>query len=94
MLDLTNPKLRRALNLTLAELASEDWRKLLAIRKESLTQALGRAAAEAGLSGLLVRSAAVRRGVNVVVFPGVCRADRLSVVEGRKLDKLSGRTKI
>lgn len=37
---------------------------------------------------LLARSAAVRRGVNVIIFPGSCRADRLTVVGGGKLDKL------
>jgi hypothetical protein len=61
------------------ELAAEDWRKLLAAGKESFTQVLGRAVAEAGSSGLLARSAAVKRGINVVIFPGVCRADELTV---------------
>lgn len=93
VLDLTNPDIRRALDLTLTELAAEDWRKLLAAGKESFTQTLGRATAAAASSGLLVRSATVRRGVNVVIFPGVCAGDRLEVVEGRKLEKLGGRTK-
>ncbi len=94
VLDLTKPHLRRALDLTLAELGAEDWRKLQAAGKESLTQVLGRAAAETGASGLLARSAAVPRGVNVVIFPGVCRADRLTVVEGDKLDQLGVRRKV
>jgi RES domain-containing protein len=37
MLDLTNPDLRRELDVTLIELAAEDWRKLLAAGKESFT---------------------------------------------------------
>ncbi len=94
VLDLTHPGIRRALDLTLAELAAEDWRKLLAAGRESLTQVLGRAVADAGGSGLLARSAAVKRGVNVVVFPGVCAADHLEVVEGRKLEKLGVRTNV
>ena len=94
VLDLTNPDIRRALDITLAELAAEDWRKLQAAGKESLTQVLGRAVAESGGSGLLSRSAAVHRGVNVAVFPGVCRADRMAVVEGDKLDKLGVRKKV
>src|SRR5437870_7030165 len=68
VLDLTNPGLRRALDLTLKELGAEDWRKLLAARKESFTQALGRAVAAVRGSGLLARSAAVKRGVNVGDF--------------------------
>jgi RES domain-containing protein len=94
MLDLTNPGLRRTLDLTLKELGAEDWRKLLAAGKESFTQAFGRAVTAAGGSGLLARSAAVRRGVNVVIFPGVCAADHLEVVEGRKLEKLGVRPKV
>jgi len=94
VLDLTNPDIRRALDLTLTELGAEDWRKLLAAGKESFTQTLGRAVAAADGSGLLARSAVVRRGINVVVFPGVCAADRLAVVEGAKLEKLGVRMKV
>jgi RES domain-containing protein len=93
MLDLTNPDIRRELDVTLTGLAAEDWRKLLAVGKESFTQALGRAVAAAGGSGLLARSATVRRGDNVVVFPGACRGDRLAVVEAGKLEKLGVRMK-
>ena len=93
VLDLTDPDIRRALELTLTELAAEDWRKLLAAGKESLTQVLGRAVAATGGSGLLARSAAVRRGVNVVFFRGVCHADQLQVVDAAKLDKLSVKLK-
>jgi RES domain-containing protein len=93
MLDLTNPDLRRELDVTLTELAAEDWRKLLAAGKESLTQVLGRAVAATGGSGLLARSAAVRRGVNVVIFRGVCHGDQLQVVDAAKLDKLGVKLK-
>lgn len=94
VLDLTHPDLRRAMDLTLTELAAEDWRKLLAAKQESFTQALGRAVAGAGGSGLVARSAAVRGGVNVSVFPGLCAADRLKVVEGAKLARLATRRKV
>ena len=94
VLDLTDPAIRRALHLTLTELAAEDWRKLQNAGKESLTQVIGRAVAETGGSGLLARSSAVHRGVNVAIFPGVCRADRMSAVEGDKLDKLGVRKKV
>jgi RES domain-containing protein len=88
VLDLTSAKTRRILDVTLTELGSEDWRKLLAARRESLTQAIARAVAVAGGSGLLARSAAVPGGVNVVIFPGLCSSGSLSVVEGEKLEKL------
>ncbi|HTV63532.1 MAG TPA: RES family NAD+ phosphorylase [Verrucomicrobiae bacterium] len=93
MLDLTAPATRRAMAVTLAELGSEDWRKLQAAGKESFTQAIGRAVVAVGGSGLLSRSAAVDRGVNVAIFPGVCAADHLAVVEGAKLEKLGVKAK-
>jgi RES domain-containing protein len=93
VLNLTNPEIRRALGLSLADLAGEDWRKLLAAGRESFTQALGRAVATSAGSGLLARSAAVRRGLNMVVFPGACEGDHLEVVEGGKLEKLGLRTR-
>ena len=94
MLDLTAPATRRAMEVTLTELGSEDWRKLQAAGKESFTQAIGRAVIAAGGSGLLSRSAAVPRGVNVAIFPGVCAADHLELVEGAKLEKLAVRIKV
>ena len=94
MLDLTNPVIRRALDVTLTELGAEDWRKLLAAGRESFTQAFGRAVVAANGSGLLARSAAVYRGVNVVIFPGVCAGDCLEVVDGKKLETLAERTRV
>lgn len=93
VLDLTNSDLRRELDLTLTELAAEDWRKLLAAGKESFTQALGRAVASTGGCGLLARSAAVKKGVNGVVFPGVCAGDNLTVVGSEQLARLGVRTR-
>ena len=93
MLDLTAPATRRAMDVTLGVLGSEDWRKLQDAGKESFTQAIGRAVAAAGGGSLLYRSAAVARGVNVAIFPGVCAADHLEVVEGAKLEKLGVKTK-
>jgi len=67
------------------------WRKLLAAGWESFTQAIGRAVAASGGSGLLARSTAMRLGVNVVIFPGICASDCLEIVEGKKLEKLNVR---
>jgi RES domain-containing protein len=85
VLDLTAPAVRRRLGVTLPELAEEDWRRLLEAGHESTAQALGRAAAAVGASGLLVRSAAVARGVNVVVFLRAAPGDRMRVVHGGDL---------
>ena len=85
MLDLTSPTARRALGLTQTELGAEDWRKLQAAGKESLTQVIGRAVASARGSGLIARSVEVRLGCNVAVFRGACAADRLKIVEGHLL---------
>ena len=93
VLDLTAPAIRRALDVSLAELAAEDWRKVLATGKESFTQTVGRAVAAGGGSGLVARSAAVPRGVTVAVFRGVRRGDRLEIVEGEKLGTLGVRIK-
>lgn len=93
MLDLTVPTVRRRLGITLAELAAEDWRKLLQGGQESLSQALGRAAAACGASGLLVRSAAVRKANNVVIFPPVAAQGRLTIVEGEELARLTSTIK-
>lgn len=94
MLDLTRPDTRRAMGVTLTELAAEDWRKLLAAGRESFTQAIGRAVAAVGGSGLLTRSASAYRGVNVIVFPGNGGADRLEVVDGKLLETLGPRMKV
>ncbi|HEV2330619.1 MAG TPA: RES family NAD+ phosphorylase [Verrucomicrobiae bacterium] len=93
MLDLTMAGTRRAMNVTLAELRSEDWRKLQAAGKESFTQAIGRAVVAAGGSGLLSHSATVKRGVNVAIFPGVCTADHVEVVDGAKLENWASKRK-
>lgn len=93
MLDLTEPAVRRRLGLTLAELAAEDWRKLLQAGQESLSQALARAASACGASGVLVRSAAVRGANNVVIFPPLGPKSRLTIVEGDELARLTKTTK-
>lgn len=88
-LDLTSATVRRRLGLTLALLHAEDWRKLQESGRESLTQALGRAAFAAGAEGLRATSAAVRGGVNVVVFPqNLRRESRVAVWEPAKLARL------
>jgi len=93
VLDLSSASIRRTLGVTLKELATEDWRKLMQVGQESSSQALGRAAAAVGASGLLVRSAATAQGINVVAFPHTHRDDRMKVVEGEKLARLGVRVR-
>jgi RES domain-containing protein len=68
VLDLTQGMKVGAFNL--AQALGEDWRKTNDGGKESLTQAFGRAVFDAGAEALLVPSARVKAGVNLVFFPG------------------------
>ena len=93
-------KLERVLNFTDVTLASlmpelmssllaEDWRALMARGEMSSSQAMGRAAFEAGLQGLLVPSKPDPTGVNLLVFPELLtKKCRLKVLNGAELDKL------
>ena len=69
VLDLTAGPVRRRLRVSRAATLSEDWRASHQRNEESLTQAVGRAAYDAGMEGLLVASAAQRGGTNLVWFP-------------------------
>ena len=93
LVDLTSGVVRRSLRVTLQELAHEDWRKLLNAEKESASQALGRAAAACGASGLLVRSAALPGAATLVAFPMARPHDRLRVVGEEELSKMGFRAR-
>jgi len=69
VLSLTNPNVQRKLNLRLPEIMAEDWRRIQDMKKESQSQSLGRAVAAAGFEGMLVPSAVVPSGINLVYFP-------------------------
>lgn len=89
MLDLTNAAIRAQLGLTLGALREEDWRKIQEEERESLTQAIGRAVFSEKGEGLLVPSARVPDGVNLVYFPENHRkASRVRVLESEKLDRI------
>lgn len=90
MLDLRSPVLRRRLGVTLDELNAEDWRRLVDQNRESLTQAMGRAAASMGASGILAHSAAVHRAHNVILFPPLRDAGVLRIVGDEDLLRLRG----
>ena len=89
VVDLTDADTLRRLEVTRDELRVEDWRKVQAEGFESLTQTLGRAAFETGANGLLVPSARVSDGVNVVYFPeNQTAVDEARVCEPEKLDRI------
>lgn len=71
-------------NLTDPELLSEDWQKVNCQGKETLAQAIGRAAWVAGLEGLLVPSARDRRGRNLVWFPENIQPESGCAISGEK----------
>jgi RES domain-containing protein len=91
-------KLRRVLNLIgnaglahevgLAEVLAEDWHIVNEGGSESLGQALGRAAHHLGAEAIIVPSAQVKGGSNIVVFPESIRPrSHMQVIGQRELDK-------
>jgi RES domain-containing protein len=69
VIDLTSAPFRNQPLLRLAELLAEDWRKVNDGGHESQTQAFGRAAHDVGAQAILVPSARVGGGVNLIFFP-------------------------
>ena len=89
VLDLTDTSIRRKLGLTMDGLKEEDWRKTQERGEESFTQAIGRAVFANGGEALLVPSARVASGVNVVYLPeNHRRSSRVTVLESEKLDRV------
>ena len=88
VLDLSLEQARKDLNVSL-EILNQDWRKIQDQGQESFTQTLGRAVFQNGGEGLLVPSARVRGGINVVYFPeNRQRGSVARVYESEKLDRL------
>jgi hypothetical protein len=69
VLDLTDGPTRSALRVSARRMLDKPWREEQAAGREALTQAIGRLAHELGWEGLLVPSAARKRGVNIILFP-------------------------
>ncbi len=89
LLDLTSPVSRERLGVSAEDLNAEDWRKLQEEGLESLTQAIGRAVFANKGEGLLVPSAKVSGGINLVYLPENRRASsRVAVLESEKLDRV------
>jgi RES domain-containing protein len=80
VLDLTDPRTRSLLRVSRRALRQEPWRERQAAGVEALTQAIGRAAHEAGFDGLRAPSAPVPAGWNLVVFPQRAKPGALRVL--------------
>jgi hypothetical protein len=69
VLSLRDRGVRRRLDVTVSEMIGEDWRATNAGGKEVLSQTLSRVAFMVGVEGLILPSAARRRGFNLLWFP-------------------------
>jgi RES domain-containing protein len=89
VLDLTDISIQRRLGLTNDALKEDDWRNTQERGGESFTQAIGRAVFTNSGEGLLVPSARVAAGVNVVYLPENQRErSRVTVLESEKLQRI------
>jgi len=68
LLDLREGEFRQSIRVSEERLLSIDWEQENAGGQESVSQAVGRAAAEAGFCGLITPSAAVKDATNTAVF--------------------------
>jgi RES domain-containing protein len=89
LLDPTDPSVVDGLPIPMAELLAEDWRAVMASRKEAGPQAMGWAAFAAGIQAVAVPSKPAPGGVNLLVFPeNLTRRCRLEVLDPKVLEKL------
>lgn len=80
-LDLREGDIRHAIRVSEERLLSAGWEQENTEGREAVSQAVGRAAAEAGFSGLIAPSAAVPEATNAVVFVD-CMGPKGSVTLG------------
>jgi RES domain-containing protein len=86
VIDLTAGAVRQRLRVSEQRMLEVDWRSDMAAGREPITQRLGRAGHAAGLEGLFVRSAADRRGMNLLIFPDNLRmSSRVEILDAGKL---------
>src|SRR4051794_26356309 len=88
VLDLTGGPTRSTLRVSERRMLREPWRAAQQAGREALTQALGRLAHDLGWEALLVRSAARRGGVNLIVFPeNLSRRSSLEIINVGELPR-------
>jgi RES domain-containing protein len=79
IVDLCDGRTRQRIRVSRQRMLTAAWRDAA---DEPVTQAIGRAVFDLGLEGLLVPSAASRRGSNIVIFPTNLRSTSSLVTEG------------
>lgn len=85
VLDLTDGDIRRRLRVSEARMRACPWREENDQKREALTQAIGRAAYEAGFEAIRVPSFALRDHANLVVYPGAVSEGQLRVLNADAL---------
>jgi len=81
VLDFTNPREFSAIAPFLAKAKRENWQKLQDEGREASSQAIGRAAHQLGIEGILFSSAVAAGATNLVVFPDNLRARSVLRIE-------------
>jgi RES domain-containing protein len=93
LLDLTTRSVAISLPEPMKLLLAEDWRAIMAHGNEATTQALGRAAYQAGIQAIRTPSKPDPQGFNLTVFPErFTKNSQLEVLNEAELDKLGRAT--
>lgn len=86
LINLRDGEIRQRLRISEERMLDEPWHEHQDHGREALTQAIGRAAFELGLEGLIVSSAEAVDGENLVVFPDHVRSgSELNIVNASEL---------
>lgn len=86
VVDLRESHVRQRLHVSNDTMTTIDWRKEVNAGHLPITQAIGQAAFEAGVEGLIVPSAAKPEGFNVLVFPeNLKKRSRIQVLNADSL---------
>jgi RES domain-containing protein len=88
VLDLRQGLVRQRLQVSQDRILAVDWRKEVHAGRVPITQLIGQAAAEIGLEGLIVPSAADHKGHNLLVFPeNLATSSSATVLHAERLSK-------
>lgn len=88
VLDLRQGTIRQRLHISQDRILAIDWRLEVYAGRVPITQLIGQAAAEIGLEGLIVPSAADHKGHNLLVFPeNLFPSSSASVLHSDRLPK-------
>ncbi len=88
LIDLRQSSVRQRLHVSMDGILTVDWRKEVKAGHLPITQAIGQAAFDVGLEGLIVPSAADLEGFNVLVFPENLK--KISEIRVLNSDRLTG----